>query len=78
MTRAVEFFFFLFFTVDMIDSIVNRTNSYAQERIFPGTHSSNATPDGSWKNVTVDKIKRFIALLIYFGFVHVRGDVAKN
>ena len=28
--------------------------------------------------MTTDEIKRFIALLIYFGVVHVRGDVAKN
>ena len=77
MTRAVEFFF-LFFTADMIDSIVNHTNSYAQERMFFGTHRTYAQSDGSWKDVTADEIKRFIALLIYFGLVHVRGDVAKN
>ena len=77
MTRAIDFFY-LFFTVDMIDSIVNHTNSYALERIFSGTHRSYAQRDGSWRNVTRDEMQRFIALLIYFGFVHVRGDVAKN
>ena len=77
MTRAVEFFY-LFFTVEMIDSIVAHTNSYAQEKIFSGSFSTYAQPDGSWKDVTADEIKRFIACLIYFGLVNVRGDVSKN
>ena len=76
MTTAVEFFQ-LFFTIDMIDSIVTHTNSYAHEHIFQGTHSSYAKSDGSWQDVTADEIKRLIALLIYFGLVKVVGDVDK-
>ena len=70
MTTAVEFFQ-LFFTIDMINSIVTHTNSYAHEHIFEGTHSSYAKSDGSWQDVTADEIKRLIALLIYFGLVKV-------
>ena len=77
MTRAVEVFY-LFFTDEMINSIVTHTNSYAQEKIFSGTHRSYAQPDGSWKDMTADELKRFIACLTYFGLVHVRGDVSKN
>lgn len=39
MTRAVDFFC-LFFTDEMLNSIVTHTNSYAQEKIFSGTHRS--------------------------------------
>ena len=62
----------------MIDSIVSHTNSYAQERIFSGSHTSYAQSDGSWQDVTGNELRRFIACLIYFGLVHVRGDVSKN
>ena len=62
----------------MINNIVNHTNSYALENIFGGQGSSYASSDGSWKDVTADEIRRFTALLIHFGVVHVRGDVQKN
>ena len=62
----------------MINSIVDHTNSYAQEKIFSGLGSSYTISDGSWQDVTADEIRRFIALLIHFGVVHVRGDVQKN
>ena len=77
MTRAIDFFD-LFFTDKMIGDIVRHTNSYAQEKVFSGEGSSYTQSDGSWKDVTADEIKRFIALLIHFGVVHVRGDVQKN
>ena len=35
------------------------------------------SPMAAGKDVTADEIRRFIALLIYFGIVPVRGDVAK-
>ena len=54
------------------------TNSYAQQKIFSGLGSSYTISDGSWQDVTADEIRRFIALLIHFGVVHVRGDVQKN
>ena len=63
MKRAVEFFH-LFFTIEMINNIVNHTHNDAYEHIMEGTHSTYAQPDGSWKEVTSDEIKRLIALLI--------------
>ena len=74
MTRVVDFFN-LFFTVELIDSIVNHTNSHAYAHVMEGSHKSYAQPDGSWKEVTADEIKRMIALLIYFGLVKVGHSV---
>ena len=73
MTRAVDFFS-LFFSVDMINTICNHTNSYAYEHIMEGSFQTYAQADGSWQEVTPDEIKRLIALLIYFGLVKV-GNV---
>ena len=70
MTKAVEFFQ-LFFSTEMINSICNHTNSYANECIFEGTHTSYTKKDGSWEDTTPDEIRRLIALLIYFGLVRV-------
>ncbi|XP_067045430.1 piggyBac transposable element-derived protein 4-like isoform X2 [Acropora muricata] len=74
MNRAVDFFN-LFFTVEMINSIVDHTNSYAYTRIMEGSHTSYAQRDGSWKEVTADEIKRMIAILIYFGLVRIGHSV---
>ena len=62
----------------MINSIVDHTDSYAQEKIFSGLGSSYTISDGSWQDVTANEIWSFIALLIHSGVVHVRGDVKKN
>lgn len=59
----------------MVNSICKHTNSYAQPRIFEGTHQAYAQNDGSWKDVTPDEIRRVIAMLIYFGVVKVGGNV---
>lgn len=59
----------------MVNSICEHTNSYAQLRIFEGTHQAYAQSDGSWKDVTPDEINRVIAMLIYFGVVKVGGNV---
>ena len=67
-------FFKLFFTDSMINSIVDHTNSFAQEKIFSGLGSSYTISDGSWQDVTADEIRRLISLLIHFGVVHVQGD----
>jgi len=75
MTKAVDFFY-LFFTVDMINNICTHTNSHALEHIFEGRYQCYAQADGSWLDVTPDEIKRLIALLIYFGLVKV-GTVDK-
>ena len=70
MTKAVEFFH-LFFTIEMVNNICTHTNSYANEHIIAGTHTSYTQSDGSWKDTTPDEINRLIALLIYFGLVKV-------
>ena len=62
----------------MINSIVDHTNSYAQEKPFSGLGSSYTFSDGSLQHVTANEIRKFIAILIHFGVVHVRGDVQKN
>ena len=41
---------------NMIHSIVDHTNSYAQEKIFRGLHSSYTISDGSLQDVTADEI----------------------
>ena len=74
MTRAVDFFN-LFFTVRLIDSIVEHTNSYAYAHIMAGSHKSYAQPDETWLEVTPDEIKKMIALLIYFGLIRVGQSV---
>ena len=50
MTRAVEFFH-LFFTLEMINQIVDHTNSCAYERIIEESHWCYAQKDGSWQEV---------------------------
>ena len=57
-------FFKLFFTDNMINSIVDHTNSYAQEKPFRGLGSSYTFSDRSWQDVTANEIRRFIAILI--------------
>ena len=76
MVKAVDFFN-LYFTVDMIDFIVNHTNSYAWEHITDNSHRSYALPDGSWQETNRDEIRKLIALLIYFGIVKVGSSVDK-
>ena len=78
MTKAVEFFNLFFFAVEMINNIVDHTNSYANEHIYLESRQSCTKPDGSWQDTTADEIKRLIALLIYFGLVKVVGDVIKT
>jgi len=68
----------LFLTDSMLNSIVDHTNTYGQEKIFSGLGSSYNLSDGSWQDVTTDEIRRFISILIHFGVVHFRDDVQKN
>ena len=70
MNTAVEFFK-LFFTKELVNNIVEHTNSYAVQHITEGTHRSYAQADGSWKDTTPEEIYRLIALLIYFGLVKI-------
>lgn len=70
MTTAAEFFH-LYFTVEMIDSIVSHTNSYAYTKIAEGSCNSYTKADGSWEETTPDEINRFIGILIYFSLVKI-------
>ena len=63
--------------VDMINSIVSHTNSYAYIHVAAGTHTTYTTPDGSWEPTTPAEIRRLIAILIYFGLVSVSNSVGK-
>ena len=49
-------FFKLLFPDNMINSIVDHTDSYAQEKIFSGLGSSYTISDGSWQDVTANEI----------------------
>jgi len=62
MTTALEFFH-LFFTNEMVHDICRHTNSYANELIIAGSHSSYTKADGSWKDANPEEINRLIALL---------------
>ena len=67
LARAYSFFK-LFFTDNMINSIVDHTNSSAQEKPFSDLGSSYTFSDGSWQHVTANEIRRFIAILIHFAW----------
>ena len=69
-----EDFFKLFFTDEVIASLVTFTNQYAWMHI--AEHPSLAEKDGSWRECTSSEITAFIAALIYFGLVRV-GDINK-
>ena len=72
MTVTTELeFFHLFFTPELIESVVSHTNSYAFMKLAAGGHSTYATSEGSWQTTIVDEINHLIGLLIYFGLVHV-------
>ena len=68
-------FFQLFFTAEMVESIVLHTNTYAYLHIAEGGYKCYTRPDGSWQETTSEEILRLIALLIYFGLVRLVGNV---
>ena len=76
MVKAFDFFQ-LFFTREMVKSIVLHTNTYAYIHISEGGFKSYTRSDGSWEPTTSDEIHRLTALLIFFGLVKVVGDVDK-
>ena len=76
MVRPIEFFR-LFFTNEMVESIVLHKNTYAYLHIVSGSQSSYTRSDGSWRETLSDEINRLIALLIYFGIVNVVWSVDK-
>ncbi|XP_064460258.1 piggyBac transposable element-derived protein 4-like [Ornithodoros turicata] len=64
--RALDFFQ-LFFTTEVINKICESTNKYAWRHILE--KSAYAEKDGSWKEVTVEEMTKFIGILIYMGIV---------
>ena len=76
MTTELEFFY-LFFTSEMIKSVVAHTNSCAFMKLAAGGHTTYTTRDGAWQQTTEDEMNHLIALLIYFGLVRVGSAVEK-
>ena len=76
MTTELEFFR-LFFTTEMTKSVVAHTNSYAFMRLVAGGFTSYTTGEGAWQTTTEDEINHLIAIMIYFGLVHVDTAVEK-
>ena len=62
-------FFKLFFSDDVIETIVEHTNTYADMYILRKPYYG--APDGSWDPVTPAEIKKFIAFILYMGLVRV-------
>ena len=73
MNTAVHFLIY-FFTVEMIDMIVQCTNRYFWKHIV-GESQCNALPDGSWEETSANEIRRLIAQPIYFGLIKVGFSV---
>jgi hypothetical protein len=76
MTTELQFFR-LFFTTEMIKSVVAHTNSYAYMRLIAGGFTTYTTGEGAWQETTDNEINHLIALLIYFGLVRVDSVVEK-
>ena len=68
MTKAVDFFR-LFFTLELIQEIVKHTNAYAWTVIEK--KQAYADKWGAWKETSVEEIEKLIAIILYFGLVHV-------
>ena len=69
-------FFQLYFTPGLVDDIVQHTNAYAYIEVA-NENSNKRCYTGSarsWRDTTPDEILRLIGLLIYFGFVDVKGS----
>ena len=69
-------FFQLYFTPGLVDDIVQHTNANAYIEVAKenSTKRCYTESDGSWQDTTPDEILRLISLLIYFGFVGVKGS----
>ncbi|KAH8020247.1 hypothetical protein HPB51_025520 [Rhipicephalus microplus] len=68
LTRALDFFFCLFFTAEVICAICLNTNKYAWAHILE--KQTYSEKDGSWKEVTPEEMMMFIGLLIGGGKQH--------
>ena len=70
-------FFKLFFTHQIVSSIVAHTNSYAFIKVASGGYSNYTDSHGDWNLTNNDEIYRLISLLIYFSLVTIRFSVQK-
>ena len=59
-----------------MDDIVQHTNAYAYIEVAKENSNKRCYTgsDGSWRDTAPDEILRLIGLLIYFGFVDVKGS----
>ncbi|XP_015754845.1 PREDICTED: piggyBac transposable element-derived protein 4-like [Acropora digitifera] len=69
-------FFQLYFTPGLVDEIVEHTNTYAYIEVAKEDSSKlcYTEADGSWRDTSPNEILKLIGLLIYFGFVNVKGS----
>jgi hypothetical protein len=59
MTTELEFFR-LFFTTEMIKSVVAHTNRYAFMKLVAEVYTTYTTGNGAWKTTTEDEINHLI------------------
>ena len=62
-------FFELFFSDEVIRTIADHTNDYADMHIFGKL--TYAQPDGCWHLTSSEEIRKFVAFLLYMGLVRV-------
>ncbi|XP_077497366.1 uncharacterized protein LOC144107983 [Amblyomma americanum] len=62
-------YFLMFLTMEMIKTLCENTNKYAQMKIWD--RQMYARCDGSWEEVTPLEMLKFIAIIIYMGIVEV-------
>ena len=69
-------FFQLYFMPVLVDEIVQHTNPYACIEVAKENSNKrcNTECDGSWWDTTPAEILMLIGLLIYFGFVDIKGS----
>ena len=75
MTKAVDFFR-LFLTLELMQDIVKHTNVYAWSVIED--KQSYADKWGAWKETSVEEIEKLVAMVSYFGLVHVKTTGAQK
>ena len=68
-------FFQLYFMPVLVDEIVQHMNAYAYIEVAKENSNKrwNTECDESWRDTTPDEILKLLGLLIYFGFVGVKG-----
>ena len=68
-------FFQLYFMPVLVDEIVQHMNAYAYIEVAKENSNKrcNTECEESWRDTTPDEILRLLGLLIYFGFVDVKG-----